>query len=119
MSKRSVLPAFVAFLVVSSSVAVAAASNPLDEFRRHLEHDIRQAMRLHAPKHRVHQPVMVKATPDEAPAEPPAPAHAAAEIPDAVLPLPEARPAETPAALRSPALPPPPTGQRRVHGQRP
>jgi hypothetical protein len=71
-------------------------------------------MRGHPPRYRVHKPVLVKATPDEASAAPPPGLGAilAPDIPDAVLPLPEARPAEAPSAAMPP-LPPqrPPAAQ--------
>ena len=71
MTKRIVLSASVALLLVGGALA-EAGPNPLDEFRRQFERDIRHVMRYHPPRHRVRQPVMVKATPDEARAEPPA-----------------------------------------------
>ncbi len=79
------------------------------------EQTFRQATRTHPPKYRVHKPVLAEAAPDVTPAAPPlgpGVAILAPEVPDAVLPLPAARPAETPSAAMPP-LPPerPPAAQ--------
>jgi hypothetical protein len=92
-------------LALAGTVASAqAATNPFDAWGAMFEQSFRQATRVHPPKYRVHKPVLVKAAPDETPvAPPPGPAAILApDVPDAVLPLPQARPAELP----DPAMPP-------------
>src|SRR5947207_3354678 len=102
MTGRLVLSASVALLLVGALTAAEAAPDPFEAWRQMFAQPIRHAMRWHPPKYRVHKPVLVKATPDETPAAPAAPA--ALDIPDAVLPMPQARPAETPAPPPGPRL---------------
>src|ERR1700682_5432150 len=104
-------------LALTAAIASAeAAPNPFDTFRQMSEKSSGHPMRAHPPRYRAHKPVLVKAAPDETPAAPaPAPgpvAVLAPDVPDAVLAIPEAPPAEAPSAAMPP-LPParPPAAQ--------
>src|SRR5437868_7577915 len=105
MTGRLVLSASVAVLLAGSFASAEAAPNPLEAWRQMFKPPIRHALRWHPPKYRVHKPVLVKAAPDETPAAPPpATAPAAPDIPDAVLPIPEARPADLPVSQPEPRV---------------
>jgi|SRR5579871_776069 len=113
MAKRSyaLLGAPVLFAMAVASATAQAKSDPFQAmqlmFTRSLQHAARYYPQYYPRRPRAHRPVLAKAVPDETPsasaseAAPPASA-----VPDSVLPIPEARPAEPPAAVIAP-LPPP------------
>jgi hypothetical protein len=106
MTRRLLLSALTAVLVVGATAASGAASNPWNAWDNMFRQSMRQSMRWHPPRYHVRKPIPVKAAPDETPAAappPPAPTRVVAQPPDSVLPIPEPRPAETPAV--APAAP--------------
>jgi hypothetical protein len=107
MTRRSqICLAATVFLAVSAAIAPAAAtSDPFDGFRAMFEPPWH-----HKHVYRARKPVPVKATAEDHAAASPPPAAApgpvrAADVPDAILPIPEARPAE-PVSAAMPPLPP-------------
>src|ERR1700737_3498412 len=101
---RLFLCALIGLALTGALASAEAAPNPFDTFRQMFEESFRQPMRAHPPRYRAHKPVLVKAAPDETPPAPtPGPvAILAPDVPDAVLALPEARPAEAPSAAMPP-----------------